>query len=62
MCEMIDLGLPSGLKWASCNIDAANPEDCGYFYAWGEVYPKVGQQQVDWGILGNYGLIDISCT
>jgi len=54
MCEMIDLGLPSGLKWASCNIDAANPEDCGYFYAWGEVYPKVGQQQVDWGILGNY--------
>ena len=49
MCEMIDLGLPSGLKWASCNIGAVNSEDCGNFYAWGEVYPKVEFQQVDWG-------------
>lgn len=49
MCEMIDLGLPSGLKWASCNIGAVNSEDCGNFYAWGEVYPKVEFQQVDLG-------------
>ena len=36
----IDLGLPSGIKWASCNIGAENPEDYGNYYAWGEVVPK----------------------
>ncbi len=30
----VDLGLPSGLKWASCNLGAANPEDCGDYFAW----------------------------
>ncbi len=32
----VDLGLPSGLKWASCNVGATTPEDYGYYYAWGE--------------------------
>ena len=36
----IDLGLPSGIKWATCNVGADNPEDCGNYYAWGEVLPK----------------------
>lgn len=36
----IDLGLPSGIKWASCNIGAEKPEDYGNYYAWGEVLPK----------------------
>ena len=38
--EAIDLGLPSGLKWASFNLGATKPEECGYLYAWGETEPK----------------------
>lgn len=37
---MVDLGLPSGLKWATCNVGANNPEDYGNYYAWGEILPK----------------------
>lgn len=33
----VDLGLPSGLKWAECNLGAVSPEDAGDYYAWGEV-------------------------
>ncbi len=36
----VDLGLPSGLLWAKCNVGATQPEDSGYFYAWGEILPK----------------------
>ena len=32
----IDLGLPSGTLWASCNVGAYFPEETGYFCAWGE--------------------------
>ena len=38
--EMVDLGLPSGLKWASFNLGANRPADIGYFFAWGEALPK----------------------
>ena len=38
--EWVDLGLPSGTKWATCNIGADNPQDYGNYYAWGEVTPK----------------------
>ena len=33
--EKIDLGLPSGLKWASCNLGASKPERYGGYYQWG---------------------------
>ena len=36
----VDLGLPSGLKWATRNLGAVNPEDYGDYYAWGEVETK----------------------
>lgn len=36
----VDLGLPSGLKWASCNVGANSPEDYGDYFAWGETEPK----------------------
>lgn len=36
----VDLGLPSGLKWATCNIGASSPSDYGYYYAWGETTTK----------------------
>ncbi|MBE6312410.1 MAG: hypothetical protein E7076_04585 [Bacteroidales bacterium] len=32
----VDLGLPSGLKWATCNVGAENPWDYGDYFAWGE--------------------------
>lgn len=38
--HMIDLGLPSGKKWACCNIGASKPEDIGNRYAWGETSTK----------------------
>lgn len=38
--EWVDLGLPSGTLWATCNVGADNPEDYGYYFAWGEVEPK----------------------
>ena len=38
--EYVDLGLPSGLKWADRNIGASNPEDYGVYFAQGETEPK----------------------
>lgn len=40
--EYVDLGLPSGIMWATCNIGAENgsPSDYGSFYAWGEISTK----------------------
>lgn len=32
----VDLGLPSGLKWATCNVGATKPEEYGLYFAWGE--------------------------
>ena len=38
--EAIDLGLPSGVKWATCNVGATKPEEYGGYYAWGEIEEK----------------------
>lgn len=38
--KYVDLGLPSGTLWATCNIGAKNPEDYGDYFAWGETEPK----------------------
>lgn len=38
--EWVDLGLPSGLQWAKCNMGATTPEGYGKYYAWGETSPK----------------------
>ena len=37
--EYVDLGLPSGLLWATCNLGASKPEEYGDYYAWGEIEP-----------------------
>ncbi|MBP5478821.1 MAG: hypothetical protein J6Y15_05610 [Bacteroidaceae bacterium] len=34
--EYVDLGLPSGLKWAKMNLGAMSETDYGKYYAWGE--------------------------
>ena len=38
--DYVDLGLPSGLKWATCNVGASSPEEYGGYYAWGETAVK----------------------
>lgn len=38
--SFVDLGLPSGIKWATCNLGAVDPSDYGDYYAWGETAPK----------------------
>ena len=38
--EYVDLGLPSGIKWATCNVGATTPEGYGDYFAWGETSPK----------------------
>ena len=36
----VDLGLPSGVLWATCNLGADSPEEYGDYYAWGETSSK----------------------
>lgn len=35
--EYVDLGLPSGVLWATCNIGAEKPEDISMYFAWGDI-------------------------
>ena len=46
--EYVDLDLPSGTLWATCNVGAYKPEEYGYYFAWGETQTK--DKYVD----GNY--------
>ena len=39
--EAVDLGLPSGTKWANMNLGATAPEEIGGYFAWGETTPKI---------------------
>lgn len=38
--NFIDLGLPSGLKWADCNLGASKPEEFGDYYMYGSIKPN----------------------
>ena len=42
--EYVDLGLPSGLLWATCNIGSNSPEGYGDYFAWGETDNKVSYE------------------
>ena len=42
--EYVDLGLPSGLKWATCNVGANSPEEYGLYFAWGETTGYTAEQ------------------
>lgn len=60
--EYVDLGLPSGIKWATCNVGADLPWDKGDFYAWGEIEPKSDYSASTYKFYSNgytkYGTID----
>ncbi len=49
--EYVDLGLPSGTLWATCNVGATAPEQAGDYFAWGETEPK---ENYDWTNEGDY--------
>ena len=42
--EYVDLGLPSRLKWATCNVGATSPEQAGLFFTWGETTGYTAEQ------------------
>lgn len=39
--EYVDLGLPSGIKWAKCDLGETSPEKYGDEYSWGETWTKI---------------------
>ena len=59
----VDLDLPSGLLWATCNVGAETPEDYGDYFAWGETQPK---DIYDWSTYqycnGNYNTLTKYCN
>ena len=61
--EYVDLGLPSGLLWATCNVGANSPEDYGDYFAWGETQPK---DYYDWSTyqhcMGSYTTLTKYCS
>uniref|UniRef100_UPI003FEDAAD8 hypothetical protein n=1 Tax=Alloprevotella sp. TaxID=1872471 RepID=UPI003FEDAAD8 len=38
--KFVDLGLPSGLLWATRNVGAESIYEIGNYYSWGEIEPK----------------------
>lgn len=38
--EYVNLGLPSGTLWATCNVGASSPYESGSYFAWGETETK----------------------
>lgn len=61
--EWVDLGLPSGTKWATTNVGATTPEGYGNYYAWGETTTK---STYNWSTYkwcnGNYDTMTKYCT
>ena len=57
--ETVDLGLPSGVKWATFNVGATVPEQYGDYFAWGETSPK-GEYLEENSIAFNVAMEDIS--
>lgn len=50
--EYVDLGLPSGLKWATMNVGASVPTDAGDYFAWGETSTKTTYTEINSKTLG----------
>lgn len=46
--EWVDLGLPSGTKWATCNVGATKPHEPGWLLAWGETKPRKNYYEYTW--------------
>lgn len=48
--KYVDLGLPSGLLWAECNVGAETASADGYYFGWGETEPnaKITEASAKW--------------
>lgn len=59
--QLVDLGLPSGLKWAGWNVGATKPEEFGDYFSWGETKPKDSywQDNYKYGVVNKYGVDDV---
>ena len=61
--DYIDLGLPSGTMWATCNVGAESPDQYGDYFAWGETTPK---DTYNWSTYkycnGDYNLLTKYCS
>jgi len=61
--DWVDLGLPSGTRWATCNVGANSPTDYGNYYAWGETSTKT---TYDWSTYrycnGDYDKLTKYCS
>ena len=40
----MDLGLPSGTLWATCNVGASKPSDYGLYFQWGDTVGYTAEQ------------------
>lgn len=56
--EAINLGLPSGIRWASCNVRATRPEEYGGLFGWGETEVRTSS---DWGTYTRCGGNENTC-
>lgn len=48
--DYVDLGLPSGTRWATCNIGAESPEEFGLYFAWGETVGHTANEGYDFSV------------
>ena len=61
--EWVDLGLPSGTLWATCNVGASSPEEYGDYFAWGETEPKADYNWANYKWCnGSYNTLTKYCT
>ena len=62
----VDLGLPSGTKWANMNVGAEDPGDDGLYFAWGETTGYTGGHSFNWASYkwcnGSYDSMTKYCT
>lgn len=56
--EYVDLDLPSGTLWATCNVGATAPEEFGYYFAWGETQRKSEYRWETYEFVGEEFTID----
>ena len=69
--DYVDLGLPSGTLWATCNVGATSPEERGKYFMWGETEGNTvtvtsgagtpgGGREYDFGTFNSLGLDSLS--
>ena len=56
--EYVDLGLPSGTLWATCNVGAKKPTDYGFYFQWGDI---VGYTKDQVGIRREQKMFSTNC-